>query len=268
MGLISSLISHPLTRGMDLDDPRTTELRRQILRGKPFLRKLYLQWYRRIKEHLPEKDGPVLELGTGSGFMREYIPGLITSDILPVKGCDLCCTALALPFTAESLRAIVMINVLHHIPDAGGFFLECTRCLQTGGKVIMIEPWVSAWSKFVYAKLHHEPFDPAAPTWKLPASAPLSGGNDALPWIIFARDLEVFAAKYTSLRIISIVPGYPVSYLLSGGMSLRNLVPGCMAGPIGCFEDHLPAFLVKVLSMFALIVLEKAEQDIRVARGS
>lgn len=262
MGLLSSLLSHPLTRGMDLDDPRTTELRKQILRSKPFLRKLYQQWYRRILESLPRMEGTVLELGTGPGFLREHIPGLITSDILPVTGCDLCCSALALPFADRSLRAIVMINVLHHLPDADGFFRECARSLQAGGRVIMIEPWVSPWSRFVYSKLHHEPFDPAAPSWKLPESGPLSGGNDALPWIVFARDREVFATQCTPLRIISIKPGYPASYLLSGGMSLRNLVPGCMSGPMSCLEDHLPKFLVAFAAMFALIVLERTERDL------
>jgi hypothetical protein len=30
---------------------------------------------------LPEQEGPVLELGSGAGFMSEYIPGLITTEV-------------------------------------------------------------------------------------------------------------------------------------------------------------------------------------------
>ena len=48
---------HPLTRGLDLDDPRTTHLRRRILAEKPFLRKIYEEWYERIAASLPPEPG-------------------------------------------------------------------------------------------------------------------------------------------------------------------------------------------------------------------
>jgi len=46
-------LEHPLTRGLDLDDPRTTYLRRQILATKPFLRRIYEEWYAAIARSLP-----------------------------------------------------------------------------------------------------------------------------------------------------------------------------------------------------------------------
>lgn len=256
MGLLHSLLSHPLTRGLDLDDPRTTELRKQIVAGKPFLNKVYRRWYSFIAENLPAGDEPVLELGSGAGFLKEYIPDLVTSDILPVRGCDLSCNALQLPFADNSLRAITMLNVLHHIPDPAIFFQEALRSVKKGGCMVMIEPWVSPWSRFVYAKLHHEPFDPAAASWVLPTSGPLSGGNDASPWIIFVRDLPRFVQDYSAWQVKSIVPGVPFSYLLSGGISLRSLAPGWMFAPIDHLESHLPAALVEKTAMFATIVLK------------
>ena len=39
----------------------------------------------------------------------------------------------------------------------------------------MIEPWVSAWARFVWGRLHHEPFAPEASSWRIPSSGPLSG---------------------------------------------------------------------------------------------
>ena len=69
--MIKSILAHPLTRGMDIDDPRTTELRLQIVRSKRFLRKIYEEWYRDIVAALPPCDGPVLELGSGAGFLGE-----------------------------------------------------------------------------------------------------------------------------------------------------------------------------------------------------
>jgi len=39
--MIKALLAHPLTRGMDIDDPRTTHLRQEVIQSKPFLRKIY-----------------------------------------------------------------------------------------------------------------------------------------------------------------------------------------------------------------------------------
>lgn len=259
MGLLTNLLSHPLTRGLDIDAIQTTELRKQIICSKPFLKKIYEQWYSQIIENIPAGVGPVLELGTGAGFLRNYIPGLITSDIMPIKGGDLACDALHIPFAANSLGAIVMINVLHHIRDAGVFFQEASRCIKNQGIMIMIEPWVTSWSKTVYTKFHHEPFEPDAKLWKLPSSGPLSGGNDALPWIIFNRDVDKFKTEHDFWAIKSTTPGFPFSYLLSGGVSMRNLIPGWMYKPLACIEKNMPDVLMKKSAMFSMIILENVK---------
>jgi len=42
-----------------------------------------------------------------------------------------------------SLRAIVMTDVLHHIPNVESFFAEAARCVRPGGVIVMIEPWLT-----------------------------------------------------------------------------------------------------------------------------
>ncbi|MGH2607070.1 MAG: hypothetical protein ACRDG5_10805, partial [Anaerolineales bacterium] len=71
--LLTGLLRHPLMRGRDLDDPNTTELRKQILGTNPFLRKVYRAWYDALRESLPPRPGRVLELGSGAGFLEEHI---------------------------------------------------------------------------------------------------------------------------------------------------------------------------------------------------
>ncbi len=257
MSFVSNLLSHPLTKGHDLDDPATTELRKSIINNKPFLKKVYRYWYSEIEKNLPPVDGPVLELGTGAGFLKDVISDLITSDMMAIEGTDLTCSALDIPLAKESLRAIVMINVLHHINDADAFFDEASRCIKPGGTVIMIEPWLTPWSKFVYTNFHHEPFEPEATSWKLPDSGPLSGGNDALPWIIFNRDIKQFGKKHNSWSIKSNSPCMPISYLLSGGVAMRSLAPGWSHAPISYIERHLPDTILKKIAMFSIIVLNK-----------
>jgi hypothetical protein len=79
-------IAHPLTRGLELDDPRTTDRRREIIKQKPFPRDIYTEWYAGIVDILPDGPGGVLELGSGPGFLGEFVLGLITSETFLCPG--------------------------------------------------------------------------------------------------------------------------------------------------------------------------------------
>jgi SAM-dependent methyltransferase len=249
-------LAHPLTRGYDLDDPETTWLRRRIIKEKVFLRRIYEEWYQSIAAELPGGSEPVLELGSGAGFMSEFVPGLITSELLPCPHVSAVLNAMSLPFADNSLRAIVMTDVMHHIPDARRFFEEATRCVRSGGAIVMIEPWVTAWSRFVYTRFHHEPFEPKVTQWSFPSSGPLSSANGALPWILFARDREPFQREFPQWEIKYIKPMMPFRYLISGGFSLRSLMWGPTFGGWRLLEKLLSPGM-DFWGMFARIVLIK-----------
>lgn len=174
--LLSRWLALPLTAGCDLDDPRTTALRRRIIESKPFLKRIYQDWYDAIATALPREAGPVLEIGSGAGFMRERIARVIRSDIMWLPGLDLTADATRLPFRDGALAGVAMTNVFHHIPDPRAFLAEAARCTRPGGALVLIEPWVTPWSTFVYRHLHHEPFDPSATAWSL--SGPAKAGHD------------------------------------------------------------------------------------------
>ena len=251
-GVFHRWLAHPLTRGMDIDDPHTTALRLQIIRSKPFLRKLYEEWYRDIATHFPS-DALVLELGSGAGFLKEFIPQLITSELFSTPGVERVIDAQAIAMAEASLDGIVMTDVLHHIPDCSSFFHEAARVIRPGG-VVMIEPWNTTWSRWVYQHLHHEPFEPDAREWRIPISGPLSGANGALPWIIFQRDRALFEAKYPQWHIVRILPIMPFAYLLSGGVSLRSFLPGWMYQPVRLLEQRCNE---ASRAMFAMITLKR-----------
>ncbi len=122
--------------------------------------------------------------------------------------------------------------------------------------MVMIEPWVTKWSRFVYGRFHHEPFEPEAAEWTLQRTGPLSGANGALPWMVFARDRERFARDHREWRIHSITIQMPLLYLLSGGVSLRSLSPGWSYG-IWRAVERLLAPQMNRLGMFARIVIER-----------
>lgn len=257
---LKSVLAHPLTRGLDIDDPATTDKRRRIIQQKKFLHKLYDEWYAIIQQALPSVPGPVVELGSGAGFLRERIPDLIRSEVFPNANLDIVLDGRKLPFADASLAAIVMTNVMHHIPEVSCFFSEAVRCLRPKGRLIMIEPWVTGWSSIVYRKIHHEPFDPEAGCWSFPSSGPLSGANGALPWIVFQRDRDRFGQQFPSFSVDRIQPLMPVSYLLSGGVSMRSLLPGAAYGLVRAIEGCLRPFASR-LGMFALIVLTQSDPE-------
>jgi hypothetical protein len=47
--MFKAWLAHPLTKDRDIDDPNIANLRRHILQEKPFLRKIYREWYTAIE---------------------------------------------------------------------------------------------------------------------------------------------------------------------------------------------------------------------------
>jgi len=239
---------------LGLDDPATTELRLNIIQAKSFLRKIYDDWYRVIQSRIPTGNGRVLELGSGAGYLRRFVPEAIRSEVFFSRNVDLVADARSLPFATRSLKSIVMTDVFHHIPDVSAFFREAARCLRPKGRIIMVEPWVTSWSKWVFGNLHHEPFLPTAERWEIPSEGPLSGANGALPWIVLMRDRSRFHEQFPTFLINEIRPMMPFKYLVSGGVSLRSLMPG-VSYVLWEWLEHALAPWNHKLAMFAFIDL-------------
>ena len=255
MTSLKNLLAHPAGQGLDLDDPATTAARRRIIREKGFLRRLYAEWYDRLTADLPDGPGRVLEIGAGAGFLADRVEDALTSDILPVPGLDLVADAHRLPVGDQQLRGVVMTNVLHHLQEPIQALNEIARTLRPGGVLTMIEPWSNRWSKAVYRRLHHEPFDPAAGR-TLPPGGPLSTANGALPWILFHRDREAVLEALPGLKLRQACPLMPLAYLASGGVSMRSLAPGWVYRLFRIVEWPLEGW-----GMFAHVTLERVDSS-------
>lgn len=237
-------------------DRQSLDESRSIIRRKKFLTLIYEEWYRLFTENLPDTPGAVLEIGSGGGFLGEILPDCITSDCVYLPWIDTVVNGAALPFKTRSLRAIICTDVLHHLADPGKFMSEVDRCLNRNGALMLVEPWVTAWSSFVYSRFHHEPFDPRAALWKNPVAGPLAGANGALAWIMFERDRGTFEQLFPGLRVALVRPFMPLRYLLSGGIGKTGFAPAATFN----FWKHLERLLSpfnKHLAMFAYITLVK-----------
>jgi SAM-dependent methyltransferase len=229
---------------------------KEIIKSKKFLRKLYEQWYSEFTNEIKNlPNDTIIELGSGGGFLKEIEPKVICTDILELSTNDMTFSALNMPFTDNSVGGIFMIDTMHHIPDIEKFLFEANRVLAKNGKMIMIEPANSLWGRFIYKNFHHEPFDVKG-SWNIPDEGPLSGANGALPWIVFERDKLIFEQKFPNLKIEPIIFRNPLLYLISGGVSYRQLLPDFMFPLVNKFDNFLPK-IFKHLSMFQLIKITR-----------
>lgn len=227
---------------------------RKLIRQKGFLNKIYKDFYNEFKgTNFPK--GPIVEIGSGAGFIKEVLPSTVTSDVIKGPDIDKVFLAEKMPFKNSSVSAFFMIDTLHHIKNPEAAFREMARCLKKAGKIIMIEPYNSLWGYFIYKFLHYEHFDPKA-GWEIKGKGRMSDSNTALPWIIFVRDRKKFRKSLPQLRIVRVDPHTPFRYLLSGGLSKPQFLPTFSYSLVKLLE-YLFSPLNKYFGMFVTIEVEK-----------
>lgn len=239
---------------------------RRIIQRKGFLRALYEDHYRELLEEAGQRR-PLVELGSGSGFLGRLCPEAITSDLLPAPGIDARFSALDLPLRDRSVGTLLMVDVFHHVPDSAKFLAEMTRVVRPGGRVVMLETAHTPFSRLIFQNFHHEAFEPDVAEWKLPAGGARSTANQALPWVVFCRDRERFEREFPGLRLRKLRLHTPLRYLLSGGLSLRQLLPTRLY-PAVCLLERLMKPLLGWCAMFMTITLERIDLPERTGRSS
>ena len=265
-GLVDNFLKIKNVKEIDLDDKMSSVLHQKIIKEKRFLNKLYTDFYNIFKkECIDIPEGLKVEIGSGGGFLKEIIPDVITSDVVDIPNVDKVFSAEKMPFEDNSVSVFFLLNILHHIPNCNNFFRECERCLIQNGKIVMIEPSNTRFNKFFYKYFHHEPFDEKAKNWELKSNNKrMSLSNQALPYIIFIRDRYLFENKFKKLKLKSIDIHTPFRYILSGGVSIRQLVP--------TWSYSFFKFLDKLFSkigIFYTIILRKndATQNVKQTKG-
>ena len=231
-----AFLEEPRLRGVPPGTPRFFELQRRIIRERPLMRSVYRRWYEHLladERSVPgdPQTGELLELGSGGSTLKELCPRVVTSDLAEgvadrtIDGCEL-------PFPDGSLRAIFLTHAFHHIPDVERFLAEARRTLVPGGVISMIEVPHTPFARFFFTRFHPEPYHDEAESWAFDQADPMMDSNQALSWIVFCRDGERFRALFPELQLEH--TGYLpwLSYVLSGGVTRRNLVPGFLVALI------------------------------------
>jgi SAM-dependent methyltransferase len=180
---------------------------------------------RAIDEFGVVSNKKILEIGSAGGITASLDANIITSDIRPSHGVSLVIDGNErLPFEANGLKAIVAKDVLHHLARPEDFFKEVERVLEPGAVVVFAEPNWNLLSRIIFYFIHPEPYLARQKKWNFESSDPMFS-NQAIPWIIFHRDKELFTQKFPSLQIkVLDTPLNGISFLASGGVFSRTRI--------------------------------------------
>jgi SAM-dependent methyltransferase len=240
------------------------ENHRRAWHSNPALRSSYADWYGKIRAKLPVHElGPWIELGSGPGFAREFIPELVLTDLVQAPWHHHRISADALPYEAGEVGALVLFDVLHHLAEPAVFFSEASRVLRPGGRIVIVEPYMSPISHIVYRFFHEEPANMSVDPWTGLAKDPSGAkdpftSNQAMPTLIFCRDgVRRFSQRFPNLAIASIERFAGFAYPATGGFSGRALLPFSLWKALSAFEKKLPTFLFRLFGFRMLVVIER-----------
>jgi SAM-dependent methyltransferase len=246
------------------------EEHRRAWESNAALRELYTEWYGRVGAALPPASlGPRVELGSGPGFSRAFIPDLELTDLVKAPWHDREVSAEEMPYGDASLGALVLFDVLHHVPAPRRFFSEATRVLRPGGRVVLCEPYIGPLSYPVYKLGHEEPVvmgaDPLAPV-AVRAAGPAGvardpfDSNQAIPTLLFdrARGRAAFARAFPALAVCGVDHLAGLSYPASGGFGRGPLLPRGLWTALHRLETRVPAAAFRLVGFRMLVTLERS----------
>src|SRR5216117_3320571 len=174
----------------------------------------------------------ILEIGSGTSPLKQFLSNVITSDVLDLDYLDLVfdCHQIDKLDAIEDdiLDVITLTNVLHHLKSPIAFLNRAASKLKSGGKVIATEPFFSVVSTLIFKYLHHEAIDFRISEPELgEVQGPLASANIALPWLIFFQNAEWLQRLNDNfdLTTFSARPFSALSYMVTGGISHMLPVP-------------------------------------------
>ena len=229
-----------------------------IWNNKPVLREVYTNYFEKIKDSCV--NGLTLEIGGGSGNLKDYLGNIISTDIQYASWIDVVGDAQFLPFDNDSIDNIVLLDVLHHIQYPKLFFKEASRVLKSKGRIILLEPGITPVSRFFYSYFHHESVDMNADPLsegKIKSNRNPYDSNQAIPTLLFGKYKSEFEKIFLSFKFVEKKFFSLLAYPLSGGFKKWSLISKNMVPLILKLEDKLIPLLGKFMGFRLFIIIEK-----------
>jgi SAM-dependent methyltransferase len=247
------------------------ELKKQLANSeKPGIQEFMKHLYHRI--HAEVKDCiDILEIGSGAGISKMHLTTLniLRTDIFefPLNDVRGGIDSHRLPFENGSFDSCIAIDVLHHLANPLIALTELKRVTEfdKSGKIVLIEPYVSAFSYPVYKLFHSEK---TSNPWLKKYSEPFisekpEDGDQSLSKMLFRSEkgrtsiLSLFPAHEfkIDLKIFSIF-----SFFVTGGLSKPFPVPRKLVKSLLKIESATPQSIMRILGSRCIIVIEKINE--------
>lgn len=221
------------------------------------LRTVYGDIFKQIEGQL--QPGKTLELGSGIGVAKEYLPGLVTSDVVQTRFVQRAVSAYAIP--DENWDNIIAFDVLHHLCTPMEFFASAAAGLRPGGRIVLMEPAATPGGRLFYRLFHPEPCVPALvrPPFTFAADETGAFANMGMAQSLFVIHEAETARRLAALRlrVIQIRLRDLLAYPSTGGFSRPALLPAPVLRGLLAAERALPQGLLRLLALRVMVVLEK-----------
>jgi SAM-dependent methyltransferase len=232
---------------------------RQLWLRKPLLQKVYTEFYREITHRVnPTHPGFTVELGSGIGNIKQYMPHCITTDIFPNPWLDRVENAYRLSFNQGEVGHLILFDVWHHLRYPGIALKEFARVLAPEGRIILFEPAMGLIGRFVFGHFHHEPlgledeieFNPPDGSSGLEPTYYAAQGNASRVFGSLSFKDELRPWRIAEIKYFS-----GLAYVASGGFRGPQLYPKQFWPFVNLIDSALSRF--PKLASRMLVVLER-----------
>ena len=226
------------------------------------LRSYFSFLYKIVNQEL-EKFDSILEVGAGAAISDIFVQrSIYRTDILPFNEFDVFghCSMENLPFKESQFDAVLAFDSIHHSEYPSRAILELLRVTREGGKIILVEPFVSPLSYLPYKMFHHED---TSWDFREKGSIELSSqnlnpemGDQGVSRFIINQLSNWRSTNFPKL-IVSITYLSPFSFFATGGVSSPLKTPKIFVNFLIQVETLIPNFIMKFLASRVILTITK-----------
>jgi len=235
---------------------------RENIINNPGLRSYFSFLYKIVNQEL-EKFDSILEVGAGAAISEIFLEQrIVRTDILPFNDFDVMghCSMENLPFKESQFDAVLAFDSIHHSEKPSKSILELLRVTREGGKIILVEPFVSPLSYLPYKMFHHEDT-----SWDFREKGnialssrnlnPAMGDQGVSRFII--NQLSNWRSTNLPKLTVSITYLSPFSFFATGGVSSPLKTPKIFVNFLIQVETLIPNFIMKFLASRVILTITK-----------
>lgn len=226
------------------------------------LRSYFSFLYEIVNQEL-EKFDSILEVGAGAAISEIFLKQrIVRTDILPFNEFDVMghCSMENLPFKESQFDAVLAFDSIHHSKKPSKAILELLRVTREGGKIILVEPFVSPLSYLPYKMFHHED---TSWDFREKDSIELSSrnlnpemGDQGVSRFIINQLSNWRSTNFPELTV-SITYLSPFSFFATGGVSSPLKTPKIFVNFLIYIEKLIPNFIMKFLASRVIFTITK-----------